>query len=341
MRRCARGLPARLGSAPANTEHQNGSDGVPRTTSTLTSNVTDTALVFEGGGMRGAYTSAVVRTLLNDGIHIDYVAGVSAGGTHTLNYLSRDERRAKRSFVDLAADPNFGDLRTFLRGKGMFNAQYIYEQTGLPGQALPFDWDTYAANPARMRIGAVRCDTGEHVYWGRQDAPTFDALVRRLRASSTMPVVMPVAQVDGVDYVDGALGPSGGIPIDAAMSDGFDRYLVVLSQERSFVKKPERAPAFFRRYFRRYPAVAEAILTRYERYNATREQVWELERAGKAMVFVPDAMPVGNGERNVAKLQAAHDLGLDQAERELPRWREFLGLDGTRRPPASRSRGRR
>ena len=49
------------------------------------------------------------------------------------------------------------------------------------------------------------------------------------------------------------------------------------------------------------------------------------------MLFVPDTMPVSNGERNVARLRAAHELGLAQAQRELHAWREFLGLD-TRQP---------
>ncbi|AKT51356.1 patatin-like phospholipase family protein [Arsenicicoccus sp. oral taxon 190] len=294
--------------------------------SALTSTVTDTALVFEGGGMRGSYTAAVVTTLLQAGIHLDYVAGISAGSSHTCNYLSRDAARAKRSFVDFAADPRFGDLRTFLRGQGMFNAQYIYEETSLPDQALPFDWETFTANPARLRIGAVRCDTGEHVYWGREDMPQLRDLTVRVRASSTMPVVMPITTIDDVRYVDGALGPSGGIPLDVAQQDGYDRFLVVLTRERDYVKRPERRPAFYRRYFRRYPAVADAILQRWRRYNETREQLWELERQGRAMVFVPDRMPVSNGERRVARLQQSYDLGLAQARRELPRWREFLGV---------------
>ncbi|NLH70181.1 MAG: patatin family protein, partial [Brooklawnia sp.] len=44
----------------------------------LTSNVTDAALIFEGGGMRASYTAAVVVALLNAGLHFDWVAGISA-----------------------------------------------------------------------------------------------------------------------------------------------------------------------------------------------------------------------------------------------------------------------
>lgn len=293
----------------------------------LTNDVTDTALIFEGGGMRASHSSGVVATLLEAGIHADWVGGISAGASCTANYVSRDAERARTSFVEFAADPQFGNWRTFLQGKGMFSAEWIYEQTGLPGQALPFDWATWTANPARVRIGAVRCDDGETVYWGRDDLATVGSLMKRVRASSTMPVVMPLTAIDGHHYVDGALGTSGGIPLDAAEADGFDRFLVVLTQVRGFRKSPTRHARFYRQYFRRYPLVAEAIITRWQRYNATLDRLDQLEADGRAHLVVPERMPVGNGEKNVAKLSASFEAGREQARRELPAIRSFLGLD--------------
>jgi predicted patatin/cPLA2 family phospholipase len=292
----------------------------------LRSNVTGTALLFEGGGMRASYTSAMVVALLEAGIHLDFVAGISAGSSNTANYLSRDAWRARHSFVDFAADPKFGNWKTFVRGDGLFNAQYIYEETGLPDQALPFDWDTYRANPATVRIGAFDAESGEQVWWGRQDTPAIQDLMVRVRASSTMPVLMPPVHLDGRTYVDGALGPDGGIPVSAAEEAGYDRFLAVLTRERDYVKDPERFPRFYQRYFRRHPAIADALLTRWTRYNQTRERLFDLERQGRAYLFVPERMPVSNGERNVARLRASHEAGLAQARREIPAIRDFLGL---------------
>ncbi|NLT31562.1 MAG: patatin family protein [Propionibacterium sp.] len=296
------------------------------TTAPLTSNVTDVALVFEGGGMRASYTSAVVVALLRAGIHLDYVAGISAGASNTANYLSRDPARARRSFVEFAADPKFGNTRTFLRGQGLFNAEYIYEQTGGPEQALPFDFETFAANPARMRIGTFDIVAGEQRWWSREDITEPADLMRRVRSSSSMPILMPPVSIGEHIYLDGALGPNGGIPLDIARADGFTRFFVVLTRERAYRKRPTRNPWFYRRHFRRYPAVAEGIIERWHRYNTMREQIFDLESSGRAIVFAPEVMPVTNGERNVAKLAASHARGLAQAERELPRWREFLGL---------------
>lgn len=292
----------------------------------LRSNVTDTALLFEGGGMRASYTSAMVVALLEAGIHLDFVAGISAGSSNTANYLARDPWRARHSFVDFAADPRFGNWKTFLRGDGLFNARYIYEETGLPDQALPYPWETFRDNPATLRLGAFDAESGEQVWWGREDIREMSDLMVRVRASSTMPVLMPPVRLDGRTYVDGALGPDGGVPLSAAEEAGYARFLVVLTREREYVKTRERFPRFYRQYFRRHPAVAEALVTRWQRYNQTRERLFELERQGRAHLFVPETMPVSNGERDVARLAASHELGLAQARRELPAIREFLGL---------------
>lgn len=294
----------------------------------LRSNVTGTALVCEGGGMRASYTAGLITTLLENGLYLDHVSGISAGSSHLCNYLSRDLARTKASFVDFAADPHFGSWRTFARGQGLFNAQYIYEESSGPDQALPFDWDTWAANPATPRVGGFCADTGEHVYWTRADFPDLPALLARVRASSTMPVVMPPVQIDGTTWVDGALGPSGGIPLDAAQADGQERVLVVLTRERGFVKQPVRTPHLLKAWFRRFPAVAEALAGRHVRYNQTREEVFDLERDGKAYVFAPEHMPVSNSTRDVARLAESYQQGLAQARAELPRIREFLGLAG-------------
>lgn len=288
--------------------------------------VTDVALVYEGGGMRASYTSGLVVTLLEAGIEFPWVGGISAGASNTCNTVSRDAWRARHSFTDFASDPQFGDWRSFARGRGWFNAEYIYEQTALPHQALPFDWEIFQAHPARVRIGAFDAERGEQIYWGRDDLATIRDLMVRVRASSTMPVVMPPVTIEGRVYVDGALGVSAGIPLDAARADGFEKFLVVLTQERGYRKGPQRGQGFLRRHFRRYPAVADAMVGRSERYNAVREELWELEASGAAYLFVPERMPVGNGERDVTKLRASYEAGLAQAQRELPAIRDFLGL---------------
>lgn len=285
---------------------------------------TDTALILEGGGMRNSYTAACVDQLMAHNIRFGWVGGISAGSSHTVNFLSGDRKRARESFLSIPSDPRGGGIKSLLQGTGYFHAEYIYEIAGGPDQEMPFDFDTFFADPTPFKIGAVRADTGESVYWGRGDQSSPLDLMRQVRASSTVPGLMPMPEIDGVSYVDGAIGESGGIPLPEAIRDGFDKFLIIGTKPRNYVRPPLRSPQLVRMLARKYPAVAELSISRHQRYNATRELMDELERQGKAMIFYPENMLVSNGERRLSKLLKNYELGLTQTQREFPRWKEFI-----------------
>lgn len=276
--------------------------------------------------MRGSHAAGLVVTLIEAGIRINWMVGISSGVTNASNYITQDVWRAHASFTTFAREPEFGGLRTLVRGKGIFNSQFIYQESGLPDNVLPFKWETYAESGDQWKIGAFDATTGETVYWDRTQMTTLTDMLIRVQASASMPVLMPPVRMDGHVYVDGALGTSGGIALDAAQQDGFEKFFAVLTEPRDYLKKPQGNDWFFRQYYRRYPAVAEALRTRYERYNQTREELFELEKAGKAYVFTPEVTPVRNGERRLPVLEMSYHAGYEQAQRELPAIREFLGL---------------
>lgn len=274
--------------------------------------------------MRASYTAGFVNTLLEAGIHFDYVAGISAGSSHTVNYLSRDTERSRRSFVDLVLDPNFGGWKSFFRGEGFFRARYIYEETPYPDAALPFDFETFRANPARLRVGAFERDTGRMHYFTKEDMDTLESLMRIVRSSSSMPILMPPTRLGDRVYVDGGL--SGGIPLEIAKKDGFERFFVVLSRERGYRQPPQGHRRLFRAYFRKYPHVMDALFQRHRLYNETLEELETLEREGRAFLVCPDTMPVGSRETDHARLTASYGMGYAQGRRDLARWKEFLGI---------------
>lgn len=285
----------------------------------------DTALLLEGGGMRASYSAGGVDVLMEQGVQFGWVGGVSAGASHLVSYLSGERDRLRHNFVDFATDPRFGGLSWFLRGKGYFNAEYIYGQAPSLDLPRPYDAGPVLAGPTDFRICSTRADNGDPVYWGKGDIATGTELMERVRASSTIPFAMPVPRIDGVPYVDGALGPSGGIPLDAALADGYSRFFAVLTHPRGYVKPPMKRTKMWRRLLRRYPAVAEALITRHIRYNATMERLYALEKVGRAFLYFPeDASPVSSTERDVAVLRDSLERGTVQARKDWPAMGDFL-----------------
>ena len=291
----------------------------------LVNNVFGCALLFEGGGYRGAYTAGIANVLLENELWFDYVCGISAGASHTLNYVSRDQERVKLSFMALDGSEPVGGIGTLLRGKGYFNADYLYEGCIADGFA-PFAWDAFVANPARVRIQAFERDTGRTVTFGKQDMPNVWEAIKRVRASSTIPGAMNPEPVEGRVLYDGGLGEGAGLPLPMAEHDGFERFLLVATRVAGYRKRPfpPTVQLAVKRAFGAYPHVVQALLTRAERYNQELDHLAELERAGQALVIRPDIMPVKNTTLDTTQLEKAYELGHALGLRELERIHAFV-----------------
>lgn len=291
----------------------------------LTTNVEGCALVFEGGGYRAGYTAGMSSVLLERGIYFPFVCGISAGASNTVNYLSRDRWRVRWAFVDLAGIPEAGGMLSALRGKGFINADYCYRGAVERGVA-PFDWNTFVANPARLRVQAFERDTGRSVCWGKEDCPTVGDLIDRVRASSTLPWIMDPIELDGQVMFDGGLGAGAGLPLCLAEQEGYEKFLFLATRPLGYRKQPYTGAT--RRMILRltadYPHLREAILTRAERYNAEMERIQRLADDGKCLVVRPDAMPVSSLTLDTNKLDASFYMGRAQALRDLPQWEELL-----------------
>lgn len=287
----------------------------------------DTVLMFEGGGMRASYTAAMASLLLEQNITFGHVCGISAGSSHTVNYLSNDIWRTRTSFVDLVLEPEFGGAKTFIEGKGMFSAEWIYEEAGLPGGVLPFDFAAYEKNPTPCSIQAFDRDTGETVVWHREDMATLKDLMVRVRASSTLPVVMPAVTIGSHVYFDGGLGVGGGIPLQLALDSGCPRILAVLTRPKGFRKPVEdigKSAKAIANSFHKYPKVKEALLTRNQRYNDELDKLEALAEEGKALILYADKMAVSNSTMDIERLRASYFDGYNQYQEQLPSVIEWL-----------------
>ena len=136
-------------------------------------------------------------------------------------------------------------------------------------------------------------------------------MIEIVKASSSLPFVCPIAYVDGEPMLDGGISDS--IPIERAMSLGYDNNLVVLTRNIGY-RKPQKAtkvPFFF---YRKYPNVKDAIRGRNAMYNRQMELVETLESDGRIEVIRPiKPVEVGRIERNIDKLLALYQEGYDLA----------------------------
>ena len=278
-----------------------------------------TALVLEGGGMRGLFTAGVLDALFEARLRFDGIVGVSAGAAFGCNWKSRQPGRVLRYNLRFCNDPRYWGLASLLRSGDLFNADFCYRR--LPFELDPWDAAAFEADPSRFWVVATDADSAAPVC---REIATADAdACQWIRASASMPVVSRPVPFHGRRYLDGGIADP--IPLDRAFALGFDRIVLVLTQPASYRKPPPRARSLMNFLLRKLPAVAESLRTRADRYNRTLDRVAEAERAGRAFVIRPEAsLPVGRVTRSPAAVQAAYDLGRAAAANALPALRRWL-----------------
>ena len=118
-----------------------------------------TALVLEGGGMRGVYTAGVLDRFLEEELEFDTCYGVSAGAGHACSFLSRQHGRAFAVNVDYLKDSRYLSVKSWLKTGDLFGAQMLYDI--IPNQLNLYDYEAFAKNPTKFFAVATDCLTGK------------------------------------------------------------------------------------------------------------------------------------------------------------------------------------
>ena len=172
----------------------------------------NTGLVLEGGGMRGVFTSGVLDAFMKNGLYFRYVVAVSAGACNGVSYLSKQIRRSRMGNIDLLQKHSYIGLKHLVRQGNIFDRRFLYDD--FPNRVLPFDWDTYIKSGVEFEVVTTNCLTGRAEYLSEYENP--DRFNEIVMASSALPYVSRVVQVDGIPMLDGGIVDS--IPVLRARS---------------------------------------------------------------------------------------------------------------------------
>ena len=88
----------------------------------------DTALVLEGGGLRGVFTCGVLDCFMDDGIRFPFTVGVSAGACNGLSYMSGQRGRAKASNIDLMEEHHYVGLKYLFTQRCIMDFKLLFEE---------------------------------------------------------------------------------------------------------------------------------------------------------------------------------------------------------------------
>ena len=96
-----------------------------------------TALVLEGGAMRGMFTCGVLDVFMENGITFDAACGVSAGAVFCCNYKSGQIGRGVRYNKKYAKDPRYCSIRSLIKTGDLYGVDFCYHE--IPEKLDVFD----------------------------------------------------------------------------------------------------------------------------------------------------------------------------------------------------------
>jgi predicted patatin/cPLA2 family phospholipase len=267
------------------------------------------ALIVEGGAMRGAWAAGVLALLHERGQHqYDLVYAASSGALSAVYFVTGLWQPGLAIWHQQASKA----VRkiNFLRRKPIIDLAYLVDNVFR--RHFPLSIEALQKAPTHLAIVLTDCSNGEPVYFHARDQHVFDAL----RATSSLPLV-----TRGFDYVDGHPFADGGlsdpIPIQRALQDGATDITVVLTHQRGFRLKP--APRWLGRLaFPDFPQLARAWTGgQHLIYNASLDLMNQPPAGVRMRIFRPvRPLPVGHfttaQKRIDAALAAGHDEALEQ-----------------------------
>ncbi len=276
-----------------------------------------TALVLEGGAMRGLYSAGVLDVFMRNNINVDVIYGVSAGALFGLNYKSRQIGRAIRYNLKYAHEKNYMGLYSFITTGNIMNKDFCFNK--LVYELDKLDFETYKNNPVEFYAVVTNLKTGNPEYIKVDDA---EKDLEYFRASGSMPFVSRPVEINGNLYLDGAIGDA--VPIKKALEENYKKIIVVLTRPLGANRK-KKSLLPYKFFYRNFPNFVKKANNTYIKYNETMDLIEKYESENKIFVLRPsELIKVKRVEKDTNKLQSIYNLGVSDCIKKLDGIKEYL-----------------
>jgi predicted patatin/cPLA2 family phospholipase len=268
---------------------------------------TKCALVVEGGGMRGIFSTGVLDAFYDHQYRpFDFCLGVSAGSTNLAAWLAHQRGRNYKVITDYSCRPQFISFRRFLAGGHWLDLDWLWDITI---QEIRLDLETFGEQPIPLYVVTTKVANGQAAYI----RATPEKLEQLLKASCSVPIVYRhYTIIDGEPMTDGGVADS--IPVIRAHRMGARDITVILSRPAGYRKPATRSPWLLRRLLAKAPRLADAMISRAERYNRSIDFIANPPPECRIRVIAPPRrFAVGRMTTDFAKLRDGYEMGLKAA----------------------------
>jgi len=281
------------------------------------------SIILEGGATRGVFTAGVLDYLMEKDLYFSHVIGTSMGACNAVSYVSKQIKRTKDCMIHKDKEHGYyKGLRAFIKERSLLDMEMVFDK--YPNEIFLFDYDTYFTSDTICEIVTTNCITGQAEYMTeRQDRERFMDICR---ASSSMPLLSPIVEIDEIPYLDGGIADA--IPLERVLEMGNEKIVLVLTRRygyrKGYLSAGERH--LYRKYYSQYPKLLETIEHKALDYNKIIKKIEELEGEGKIFVLRPQEKTISRFERRYDKLLAFYNHGYDYMEEQYEELLKYLDI---------------
>lgn len=282
----------------------------------------EATLVLEGGAFRGLYTAGVLDCLMDNKINITNVLGISAGGLNGANYVAGNRGRSALGILKNRDNPRFVGVRAFMESGSIVGFKVMFEDFD---EIQKLNEDRLFNSTRNLYVGCTNVETGEVDYFSNHLGK--NTFFKALQATSSMPLLSTMVDIDGQYYLDG--GCNSKFPIDFALKNQMKKIVVVSTRPLSY-KRKEIPPEFFleKTFYSKYPKFIEALKNSSKKYNEDTLMMQKLEEEGKIFVIEPSRkVDVSRLEKDENKLVDLYELGYSDASSKLNELKKYLEIE--------------
>ncbi|EPG34636.1 patatin-like phospholipase family protein [Acinetobacter colistiniresistens] len=274
------------------------------------------ALVVEGGGMRGAFTSGVLDAFLQQQFNpFDLCVGVSSGSTNVANYLAAQQGRTLNLYLDHSLRSEFIQYGRFFKGGDLLDLKWMWD---IVEKEHPLNQAHLFANHPEFYMVLTHAISGEATYI----KASKDNILDGLRASSSIPVLTRQAvEVFGEPYFDG--GVADALPVHwAAQQQDVSKLMVLRTRPKNYYKASSKGDQLLAKYlFKQQRGFAHSLLTRTQRYNDAVEFTRSTSDQKILEVCPPDLKNMaGRLSKDKTKIRYSYDVGLETGFKAIEDW---------------------
>ncbi|MBQ6559250.1 MAG: patatin family protein [Erysipelotrichaceae bacterium] len=270
----------------------------------------NTALVLEGGGLRGAYTAGALSWLIDNGVSFDHAYGISTGAVYLSTYLMGSKENLKYFSTNGITDKRIVGLKPLLRCGHIVDYEFLFDV--IMAKELQYDISPLKDIKTDAKIGVYVLEDGKTEY-----LPVQDITMQELKASTSLPIIGKVFESHGKHLLDG--GITDMIPIEEAISDGCDRYLIITTKPGDYVRKPAKdfVVKVMKRTYPQCENISYDYKIRHLNYQKQIDIIKGLQEENKAIYVYPSkhskVTRLGGSQED---LEALYDLGYADMENQ-------------------------